>query len=240
MTALRILISTCLCLIAANVAAQDALNLGDCYISVEDMHQAMEEEPRLTKQHRELIEAILTRAVSACEAEQWEEGGQALSDATAEYHAALAEVNGDVTPVEFWQKADYMWGHRSYRKIDFRQIQLSCDDKTDYVAWRMDWDNPDHPGFNLLAVTKNDAGELKTAYINLPVGEGQLSVCTKPDLPDPTIHFDEKVTPDFQEELGIEVCPHIIRIDDGRCDNIRIMWPKDAAGEDVKFIIHRN
>ena len=220
--------------------AQD-IAMGDCLGSVEDLYMAMEADLDIRKDQRELVETALNRAVKDCEAGNEDEGFQAIRDANDLYEAAISEVRGDVTPSEFWQKADYYWGNRSYRKgIQFTQSLISCDEKMDYVAWYLNLDNPDNPGFEVLAVTKNDLGDIKTAHVTLPLDDSQYAVCTAEGAPDPEIYLDEQADEAFAKELGTEVCPQIIRVDDGMCDNIRLMWPQDDSGEEVPFVLHRN
>lgn len=236
------MISACLAVLySVSAHAEADIEMDDCMGSVEAMYMTVEADLEIPAKERQQVDLLLNEAAAACKAGNQDAAFAELDKADEIYYAAIAPLRGDVTPLEFWQKSDYMWGNRSYQKgVEFTQGQISCDYKWDYVAWRLDLDNPDNPGFNVLAVTKNDAGELKTAHVVLPLDDGQYAVCTAEGAPDPKVYLDEQVDAAFQKELGVEVCPQILRVDDGMCDNIRLMWPKDDAGDEVEFVIHRN
>lgn len=234
------IVVTLLVLQSTAPAVAQGFDVSACFAGVEDLNQAMEES-QIAEADRNSIDQALNRVVLACEADKLKEGEQALTDANQLYEGAMATLHGDVTLTEFWQRADYMWGHRSHLKgVDYRQGAISCDDKRDYVAWRLDLDNPDHPGFNVMAVTKNAAGEIKVAFVNLPLDGSQYGLCTADGAPPPTVYLDERVDATLQKEIETPVCPQVIRVDDGLCDNIRLMWPKEDAGTEVPFIMHRN
>ncbi len=220
-----------------------AFALDDCYANVEALNAAMEQETELPERAVNEIDTQINAAITACEKGKMSEGEQAITDANRLYEAAVAELYGDVTPAEFWAKADYTWGNRSHLKnVEYTMGTISCDDKLDYVAWRMDLDNPDNPGLDVLAVTKNDLGDIKTAYTTFPLDGSQYGIChMEGSTPTVEVTLDEQVADLFEPgELGVDVCPQVIRVDDGMCDSIRLMWPQDDQGDEVEFLLFRN
>jgi hypothetical protein len=236
-----------LCAIAAFCAylplQSHAMDIGECMAGVEAMDHAIIEShmPESTTQP---LEAKLNQAVEACEGGEMGEGSRYLEQATALYDTLIETGPHGLSDADFWGAADYMWGNNSYkRNVNFMHVKMNDDINTDMVGWKLNFDNPDGPFYQLIAVVKTLDGQLQKAHISIPFNrDTQISLCSmdNENIPEPSLTHAELNTGEGLEISGLDVADYMLTINDEMCDALHIFWPKAAIGEEVDFIIHRN
>lgn len=226
----------------SSISQAEEFNLGDCLQSVEAYDHAIVES-HLPESATKKLEAILNNAVTACEAGNFSKGSQHIKQAEAEYETLINEGHKGLTDADFWQKADWMWGNKSYNKgVEFMYVKVNNDAETDRIGYRLNEDNPDGPFFQVIAVAKTPDSVLQHSNISIPYDtDEQISLCSMGNgtYNAPTVTH-ETWTAEELKKLGIPLSPHVIKIDDGMCDAIRLFWPADIKQEEVKFIPIRN
>lgn len=188
------------------------------------------------------------KSIGAAVQEEVEKGvGEVLAplanaDVTEEQPLA-PPANADVTEGQLWNEIRVEWGQSvSPEDVFFINHDVTCDGNKDFVAGRLNQDNPDGPFYNILIVTK-DGGELKSQNKSLAFDGTQEGLCEpyeKPDVSLEIVHWDESR---LDAELGgwEGVCTEAIRVDDGMCDAIRYFWLLgDRGPNDSQMMSYRN
>ncbi len=151
--------------------------------------------------------------------------------------------NLDTTEADLWNEIRFQWGkYVSPDSVKVIKHDVTCDGNQDYVATRLNQDNPDGPFYNIAIITK-DGGKLFSEHISLTFDGSQSGLCEPIDQPDVTTeieHWDEgQLDAEFGGWEGM--CTEAIRVDDGMCDAFRYFWlTGDREPEDSRFMSHRN
>ena len=166
------------------------------------------------------------------------EGGKKEDAPKAEVKKSAPSTadNFKVTEGEFWGEMRFQWGQNvNPEDVYFFEADVTCDGHADYVASRINHDNPDGPFYNVTVVTK-DGGALASEGVSLSFDSTQQeSLCAMPDgSTDISIsveHWDEG---QIDASMGAweGICTEAIKVDDGMCDAPRYFWRTNLSPDD--------
>ena len=138
----------------------------------------------------------------------------------------ILPVSADVTEAQLWSEIRHEWGQNvSPEDVFFIEHDVTCDGNKDFVAGRLNQDNPDGPFYNILILTK-DGGKLRSEHKSLAFDGTQEGLCEPFEKPDVSIEIEHWDESRLDAELGgwEGMCTEAIRVDDGMCDAIRYFW----------------
>ena len=173
--------------------------------------------------------------------------GKVIDGASDLADDAVTAVKGDedsldATEADLWSQVGFQWGkYAGPKNVKTLKADVTCDGHADYVASRVNQDNPDGPFFNVLIVTR-DGGEVFSEHVSLPFDGSQAGLCgdANADVEVEVEHWDEG---QLDAMLGgwEGVCTEAIRVDDGMCDAPRYFWLIGERDEDQdRLLFHRN
>ena len=142
----------------------------------------------------------------------------------------------DVEEADLWNEARFQWGQiYDPKTVKYIKADVNCDGHMDYVAHRVNGENPDGPFYSIMVVTR-EGGYLSSEGVMLKVGgDEQESICAMPNAdPDVTVsveHWDEG---EIDAAMGgwEGICTEAIKVDDGMCDAPRYFWRTNLSPED--------
>jgi hypothetical protein len=142
----------------------------------------------------------------------------------------------DVEEADLWHEARFQWGQiYNPKSVKYIKADVNCDGHMDYVAHRVNGENPDGPFYSIMVVTRA-GGYLSSEGVMLKIGgDEQEAICAMPNAdPDVTVsveHWDEgEIDAAFGSWEGI--CTEVIKIDDGMCDAPQYFWRTDLSPDD--------
>lgn len=153
-----------------------------------------------------------------------------------------AEASLDATEADLWSQVRFQWGQNAnHTNVKSFKADVTCDGHVDYVASRLNQDNPDGPFFNILIVT-HDGGEITSEGVSLAFDGSQAGLCgdARADIDVEAEHWDEG---QLDAMLGgwEGICTEAVRVDDGMCDAPRYFWLTGEREEgDTRLMFHRN
>ena len=142
----------------------------------------------------------------------------------------------DVEEADLWHEARFQWGQiYDPKSVKYIKADVNCDGHMDYVAHRVNGENPDGPFYSIMVVTR-EGGYLSSEGVMLKIGGDELeSICAMPNAdPDVTVsveHWDEG---QIDAAMGgwEGICTEAIKVDDGMCDAPRYFWRTNLSPED--------
>jgi len=146
----------------------------------------------------------------------------------------------DASESDLWSEVRFQWGkYATSDNVSFIKHDVTCDGHTDYVAYRLNQDNPDGLFFDVLVVTL-DSGEVASYGRSLAFDDSQSGLCKPIENPVVTVEIEHWDEGQLDAELGSweGICTEAIRVDDGMCDSIRYFWLK--GNDDTKLMFYRN
>ncbi|MGH1456514.1 MAG: hypothetical protein ACRBDI_07015 [Alphaproteobacteria bacterium] len=167
----------------------------------------------------------LEQAIDGDVAEEEQEQEQAV--APAETLKSLDVVEGDL-----WHEARFQWGQiYDPKTVKYIKADVTCDGHMDYVAHRLNEDNPDGPFYNIMVVTR-EGGNLTSEGVSLSFDSTrQDALCGSAHVAVSVEHWDEG---QIDAAMGgwEGICTEAIRVDDNMCDAPRYFWRTNLSPED--------
>ncbi len=137
-----------------------------------------------------------------------------------------------VTEEEFWGEMRFQWGqYLNPEDVYFLEADVTCDGHNDYIASRMNRDNPDGPFYNIMVVTR-EGGNLASEAVSLSFDSTQQeALCGSENIEVSVEHWDEG---QIDAAMGgwEGICTEAIKVDDGMCDAPRYFWRTNLSAED--------
>ncbi len=138
----------------------------------------------------------------------------------------------DVVEGDLWAEARFQWGQiYDPKTVKYIKADVTCDGHMDYVAHRLNEDNPDGPFYNIMVVTR-EGGTLTSEGVSLSFDSTrQDALCGSNDVAVSVEHWDEG---QIDAAMGgwEGICTEAIRVDDNMCDAPRYFWRTNLSPED--------
>ncbi|MBL8669383.1 MAG: hypothetical protein JNK11_01915 [Alphaproteobacteria bacterium] len=162
------------------------------------------------------------------------------ADAGAQAQSSPRPAGVAATRADLDRELRYQWG----RSLDPRSVKamsgdVTCDGAVDQVSGHVDSEAPDGP-FYRVTVVSNDGSGARSDVVSFEFGAGREQLCGDGKAaPLPSVALESRKPEEAEELVGQPACGLAIRIEDGRCDAIRLFWLLDGTPEE-RFGLSRN
>lgn len=170
----------------------------------------------------------------------------ALLPLLAAVSAAAQTVARDPDSFDLWAAIRFEWGQYAAghpAEVTVLRADVTCDGNPDFVAARIDLDDPEGPSFDLLVVSRWSAPARRGIDASIPfAGAGREGLAGDPVRgPRPQLRLDTFTAAQLRALTDRPACPVAIVVDDGQTDAFRFFWlPGPTPADEPALLLLRN